>query len=371
MNRKTTMRECSKKTVILIFIVLPFFASCSDKVINREMTESVETVNIPKQDSLPSQLAGDVSFVKLQEPQQTFAEIDAMQVFNDTLYVFDRNTRNVLMSFDKRGNYLATFGRRGNAKSEYTRLWAFDVDKDYTYLYDRAKMKMMYFTHDGKFVKAVSTKFRGDAFKTLANGKFLFSMAFTEDLNKLCLVDNTLKIENVLLTYSDKDKDNLSNNVLFQRVGDEIMYNKELSDTVYVFSADDGECVKSYYMNFAKQNIPQEYKYDFEKLWDDGKDKAYVYIDDCPMVWKNLMVIPVSYKGKHGVVYYDLNGKKTDASGKMMPVVTNPVCLSDQTLVGWMEQGSCKEDTMKELVPADITAFLKAGGRVLVLGQLR
>lgn len=89
-------------------------------------------------------------------------------------------------------------------------------------------------------------------------------------------MDNALYIEAVLLAFSDKD--NLSNNILFQRVGDVVLYNKELDDTVYAFSADDGECVKSYYMNFDNRNIPQEYKYDFEKLWEEGKEKAILLL---------------------------------------------------------------------------------------------
>lgn len=365
------MRKFSVRKAISILSVLPFLASCSDKAGSGVLTAPVETVEISDQDSLPRLLAGDISFVKLQEPQQTFAEIDAVQAYGDTLYVFDRNSRNVLMSFDRQGRYLATFGQRGNAKSEYTRLWAFDVDRDYTYLYDRAKMKLMYFTHGGKFVKAVPTKFRGDAFKALGNGKFLFSMALSENLNKLCLVDNALNIESVLLTFSDKDKDNLSNNTLFQRAGDEVLYNKELNDTVYAFSAADGECVRSYCMQFGSRNIPQEYKHDFEKLWDDGKDKAYVYMDDCPMACKDMLIVPVSYKGKHGVIYYDLKGKKLDVSGKTVPVVPNPVCISGNALVGWMDQGTCSNAAVQGAVPADIAAFVKAGGRVLVLGKLQ
>lgn len=193
-----------------------------------------EDIEISSVDSLQSSPTGNISYIKLKEPNETFAEIEGMQVYNDTIYVFDKMERNILISFDKQGNHLATFGERGNSKNEYTRLWAFDIDEKYVYAYDRGKKRMMYFAHDGKFIKVQETKFRGDSFKTLANGKFLFSLALEKDLNKLILADNSLNIEKVLLSFNEKDKDNLAHNNILQKSDDKIIYNKEMSDSVYI-----------------------------------------------------------------------------------------------------------------------------------------
>jgi len=327
---------------------------------------SCDEITLSLDNSTQVSLASNTQFIKLKEPKKTFAEIDGIQVYNDTIYVFDKVARNILMSFDKEGNHLVTFGERGNSKNEYSRLWAFDVDKDYVYLYDRAKKCMMYFSHDGKFIKASNTDFRGDSFKALSNGKFLFSFALDEKLYKLGVVDNLLKIEKLYLNFNKEDKDNLSNNNVFQRVDDQIFYNKEMSDTIYAFS-DEGELEKSYYINFSGKNVPQEYKFDFEKLMDDGKEKAYAYLNDCPMICNSVLIVPTAIKGKYGFVYYNLKDKKEEKQEG----VTNLLCVSKDMLYGWMDMDSYQHLGNKTHIPANVVDFMRNGGRVLLCSPSR
>lgn len=351
--------------ITILMVLAISFESCNNNKKISCINAPVEEVKVSAMDSIPSSLGDDVSFIMLQEPQNTFAEINSIQVFNDTIYIFDKNTRNMLLSFDQNGKCLATFGQKGNAKNEYSRLWAFDVDKQYVYMYDRAKMKMLFFTHDGKFIKAVNTNFRGDSFKVLADGNYLFSMPQSDSHNKLCLVDNNFNITNVLLTFNEKDMDNLANCNLFQRADDRIIYNKELSDTIYAFS-DKGKCIKSYCMDFSGLNVPQEYKYDFEKLMEDAKEDSYAYIDDCPMIYSSMMIVPVSYKGRHGVVYYDLQGKTVLNANGVKGEVPNPLCVSGGKIYGWMELDSYRRYGKKSNVPDEVVTFLNNGGRVIV-----
>lgn len=160
-----------------VLFVLGILVICSSTVLEKLSNVSCDDITLSLNDSTQISLANNTKFIKLKEPHKTFAEIDGIQVYNDTIYVFDKVARNILMSFDKKGNHLVTFGEKGNSQKEYSRLWAFDVDKDYVYMYDRGKKRMMYFSHNGKFVKTCNTDFRGDSFKTLSNGKFLFSFA--------------------------------------------------------------------------------------------------------------------------------------------------------------------------------------------------
>lgn len=70
-----------------------------------------------------------------------FVAISKLLVHNDTLYVFDRFGRDLLVSFDRNGNYITTFSQKGGGPKEYVQLWDFDVDSNYVYLYDRATKK--------------------------------------------------------------------------------------------------------------------------------------------------------------------------------------------------------------------------------------
>ena len=326
-----------------------------------------DEVTISSVDSLQSSPTGNTNYIKLKEPDETFAVIEGIQVYNDTLYVFDKTERNVLMSFDKQGNHLVTFGERGNSKNEYTRLWAFDIDEQYVYAYDRGKKRMMYFTHDGKFVKVQDTQFRGDSFKALTNGKFLFSLALEKDLNKLILTDNSLNIEKVLLSFNEKDKDNLVHNNILQKSDDKIIYNKEMSDSVYVFS-NDGKCIQAYHMDFGGSTVPQEYKYDFEKLFDENKNNDYTYIDDCPVIWNSTLLIPLANKGKYGVLYYDLKTKEIKKPNDIIQGVSNLMYATKDCLYGWLDSDSYSRIS-KTKVPEDIVAYIKKGGRVVVCSK--
>lgn len=343
--------------------------SCGNHKSYSKMNEvSTEEIAISPVDSLQYTLIGKINFIKLKEPNETFAEIEGIQVYNDTIYVFDKMGRNILMSFDKKGKHLVTFGERGNSKNEYTRLWSFDVDEQYVYAYDRGKKRMMYFTHDGKFVKIQETKFRGDSFKALPNGKFLFSLALEKSLNKLVLANNSLTIEKVLLSFNEKDKDNLAHNNVFQKSGNEIIYNKEMSDSVYVFSKN-GECVNAYYINFGGATVPQEYKYNFERLFDEDKSNDYTYIDDCPILCGSTLLIPLTNKGKYGVLYYDLYTKSIKKPNEIIHGVTNLLCATSKCLYGWLDCDSYSRIN-KANVPEDIVSFMEKGGRVIVYSKL-
>ncbi len=356
-----------KKFVLFATIVL--LASCSNNKSYSYIGDApTEEISISSVDSLHSSLLGNVNFIKLQEPDETFAEIEGIQVYNDTIYVFDKMERNILMSFNKQGKHLVTFGERGNSKNEYTRLWAFDIDDQYVYAYDRGKKRMMYFTHDGKFVKVQETKFRGDSFKTLSNGKFLFSLALEKSLNKLVLTDNSLNIEKVLLSFNEKDKDNLAHNNILQKTDDKIVYNKEMSDSIYIFS-ENGKCINTYYMNFEGAKVPQEYKCDFEKLYDEGKSKDYAYIDDCPFLGDTTLLVPLAYKGRYGVLYYDLETKKVKKPKEITIGVPNLLYATKNNLYGWMDSDTYGYIN-KTSVPKDVSSFIEKGGRVIVCAQL-
>ena len=358
-----------KKIIFFLCVLCVSIISCTNKKNVGMRGIASEQVKISLPDSFQANLAKKTEFIKLQEPKETFAEINSIQVFNDTIYLLDKYGRGVLMSFDKNGKYLMSFSSRGNAKNEYVKLWAFDVDKKYVYLYDRAKKKMMYFTHQGKIVKAQETRFRGDSFKVLANNKFLFSLALDKDLSKLCLVNQQLEIENILLSYTDKDKDLLANDNIFQKIGKEIIYSKEMNDTIYKFS-EQGECMKSYCIDFLGLNVPKEYKYDFEKLLDDDKQNTYAYISDCPLVKENLLVLPVSNRGKNGVVYYDLSKKQIlEVKNSNLPSFP-PLCLWDDQIINVMDLRAFKKCSDKKQFPKDIIAFLQEGGRVLLKSHI-
>lgn len=361
----------SKKSYIYcMFLLLPLaFISCKGKKEERKPQVPLQEVSVGDMPFGAKLSLDSVDCLPLKEPLETIASIDGIQVFNDTIYVFDKATQNYLMSFDRAGRHIATFGQRGNAENEYLRLWAFDVDEHYVYLYDRAKRKMLCYTHDGQFVSSVGSLFRGDSFKVLENGNFLFSMALGKGLEKLCLVDKDMKIEKVLLRYSADDKDGLANSNQFQRAGDRIFYNKELDDTLYAFSLV-GECVNRYLIDFGDKKLPTCYRHDFERMIEEGKDGKYAFLEDCPLVVDGLLIASVSYLGRHAMLYYDLKEQRMlqlSASRCFGCIV--PLGADKDGVVGHLDMDSYEGYYSRPAVDKQTKDFLNDGGHILLFSK--
>ena len=99
---------------------------------------------------------------------------------------------------------------------------------------------------------------------------------------------------------------------------------------------------------------------------EDAKEDSYAYIDDCPMIHGSMMIVPVSYKGRHGVVYYDLQGKTVLNANGVKGEVPNPLCVSGGKIYGWMELNSYRRYGKKSNVSDEVVTFLNTGGRVIV-----
>ena len=166
-----------KQSIFLLIFIL--FISCD----NKSQLQSNSDFDIDKIqlndncfDEIKTELIDSIRILKLNENEESFfVAISKLLVHNDTLYVFDRFGRDLLVSFDRNGNYITTFSQKGGGPKEYVQLWDFDVDSNYIYLYDRAAKKMLYYDHSGNFIKSHSSSFRGDAFVVLPNNEFLFS----------------------------------------------------------------------------------------------------------------------------------------------------------------------------------------------------
>ena len=159
------------KYIHYYILFLFFFIACKESKtdINPCVPQTKLDVPLEEVSGISSSFIDTVLFVKLQEPQNTFRNLDKLKIYGDTIYILDERLSK-LMSFDKEGNFITQYGERGRSGSEYVRVNSFDVDKHYVYLYDDASEKMISFTHGGEFVQKVETSFWGEDFKVLDDG---------------------------------------------------------------------------------------------------------------------------------------------------------------------------------------------------------
>ena len=120
--------EKMKRSIFLLVVIL--FISCG----NNSQQQSNSDIEIDKIqlnddcfDEIKTELIDSIRILKLNE-KSYFVSISKLIVHNDTLYVFDRFGKDLLVSFDRNGNYITTFSQKGGGPKEYVRLWDFDVD---------------------------------------------------------------------------------------------------------------------------------------------------------------------------------------------------------------------------------------------------
>ena len=363
--------EKMKRSIFLLVVIL--FISCG----NNSQQQSNSDIEIDKIqlnddcfDEIKTELIDSIRILKLNENEKSyFVSISKLIVHNDTLYVFDRFGKDLLVSFDRNGNYITTFSQKGGGPKEYVRLWDFDVDSKYVYLYDRATQKMLYYDHTGNFVKSHSTSFRGDAFVVLQNNEYLFSLAKENKNHKLCMTDSTLTITKTLLSYQEEDIDDRMTDNLFQRVNNTIYYNKVVNDSVYAFS-NQGNMQKCYYFNFNNKNVPDDEKHSYDKLVSSKGKEKYVYFNDCPMILNNFIIGSVFQNGNKGTFLYDTEkdkggikewrAHKIELSDIILPITTTQNCV-----IGWMDYSVYEALSDKSMFSSELTQHLNDGGHVL------
>ena len=351
--------------------VCRFFVSCKND--NPDNIHGVPQTKI----DVPLDVVPDISssfidtvvYVKLQEPQNTFRNIDKLKIYNDTIYILDERLSQ-MMSFDKHGSFITQYGECGKSESEYVRVNSFDVDARYVYLYDDSGEKMLLFSHGGQFVKKVKTPFWGEDFMALDDGSFLFSLKPGKSGVKLCITDSLFNIKDVLFKFDERDQDNFSIYSLFQRVGDSIYYTDDMSDTTHVFTSK-GELAHSYVFNLGKDAPPLEARYDAEKLRED----KYVYMLTCPLLHGSRLIMHLRNRRTRTVMYYDLNnrsGGNKDIDSNLSPTdVIIPLCMYNGCVVGYLEDYCLDRFADKSSLPQDVVEHIEAGNRVVVFYRLK
>ena len=347
--------------------------SCIDNT-TKEQGGEVLSVNVEQKGNVCEDIVEFVDFLPLKEPVMTFSVINKMIIHNGKIFIFDRIGQNVLLSFDMKGNFITSYSTKGKSKSEYVRLFDFDVDDKYVYLYDRIKKQMLFYTHDGHFVKNESTNFYADAFKVLQNGNYLFSLGEEND-EKLCLTDSMFKIKEVFLKYDSRDNSDRMVDNLFQKVNDTIYYNYPLSDIVYLFDIT-GKKLGSYQIDFGGKNIPDDKKLSYGNLIRTKDREHYISFRDCPLFVGSKLVASVYDRGNKAILYYDLNSgtggvKRLAEKGMLSKDVCFPLFCDDIYVIGWLDAYLYERLSDKDKIQSEIVEHLNKGGNVLAFYRLR
>lgn len=153
------------KKVLLIYLVIFFsFAVCNQQKLKWEGTvEEIDGVVVVKNPEEPMYAEDAVTFeeelvIKEDEEVYLFSNLIVLAVTEDeTLFALDHSAMNIKI-FDKDGNFVRTFGKKGQGPGEFIRPFSLSVtSQDEIVIYDLVNRRFSFYSKDGQFIKDLST----------------------------------------------------------------------------------------------------------------------------------------------------------------------------------------------------------------------
>ena len=355
----------------IFFILIVFLYACNTNKSKEEIVNSVQRFNLShKNEHIVSNLTDSVSFLPLKEKDDfLFSTINKLIIKENQIYVLDIWSANSLYVFDDSGVFIRKVGNKGIGPKEYVRLWDFDVDSSYIYLYDRAKMQIQKYDLQGNFIEEKKTPFRLDGFKVLENQKYLFSLAKEDNHYQVLLTDSTFHVESSFFPFEKKYLDNKMTDNVFQEYEGTIFYNKLINDTIYSFSKK-GEFLGGVLFDFGTCKVPEKFRNDYDELTKMRKQKKFIYFFDTPIKVNNYWIGKV-FNGQNKATFlynisaneyyiYDWVPQKIDYTDLCMPLFANK-----NYIVGLLNLEIYNSLRKKPFLDTTIVEYLEEGGHLL------
>ena len=172
MNRLHNM----KLVGLLLILIL---ASCTS--IQKDEKEKGPILHIPieKDDGImhinADSIFESVEYIPLETTEENLLsgmEYLSTKVYNDTIYIWDRNLQQ-LIQYDGKGKYLKKLSRRGNGPGEYIKVWDFLVLDTTVCLLSDANKKIIFY-RKSDFTYLYSVPIPVTAVQMSKYGKFLY-----------------------------------------------------------------------------------------------------------------------------------------------------------------------------------------------------
>lgn len=205
---------------LLIFIIVTSICSCNSKTaLNEEriqfeksmITDSTVIVDVMSNthEGYPlSRLIDSVRYVSLEFSDEALVGImRKVKVINGLIYVWDLDS-GLVKCFDNKGKFIRTVYQKGGGPEEVAHPIDFDVDENYVYVLDGAKIAIQVFNHKGEYVEKREMSFRAQEFKALPDKQFLWQLApygigNEDNYDLVALSDSTLNIRQRYLKFID------------------------------------------------------------------------------------------------------------------------------------------------------------------------
>ena len=256
------------KTYHLLIAIL-FFASCNRILQQSEsLPNNIQVIDVNESDIIRNGKLSDLisidSLVFLEYTDESLiGTIDKVIVSDKYIYIVDKETTNAIYRFDRRGNFLNSYKKRGRGPQEYLKLNDVSIFQDNIYV---SAEPNQFFVLDKNltFVKSVDIKWTDDIplpqfghyFSIINSDTVLFYHPSASyhyhlyDLNKEAFVSSQIKRRG---TFDISDHRSLTRNA-----SGKIYLSRNYNDTIYTLR--DNRFTPEYIVNFEQPMTDEEIK---------------------------------------------------------------------------------------------------------------
>jgi hypothetical protein len=149
-----------------------------------------------------SSFIDSIEGIKIELPAPYFFGVVYKVLFSDASIFLIDEKQDAVFRFNRNGTFLGKIGNKGEGPGEYLRLSDCFIDEKYVYICDQGVRKIHLYTHDGMYIRAISSSFSlvYDNIEALPNGDFLCHyISKGEDIGRLWIMDSNGQCKKRLL----------------------------------------------------------------------------------------------------------------------------------------------------------------------------
>lgn len=244
-----------------IFILAILLIGCSNEKLIETHADQV-FFNLESKSSSPlSNVFSKLEYQQLNLPYNVFIQvINKVVRHNEKLYILDNFKAKEIYAIDSEGDFLFQISAQGQGPQEYLSPIDILVNDEYIEVLD-VKNRILYFDHQGEFIKDLKIPFNASQFVKVKNEYFFYTKeshsTYGDNLNCLLVkyVPENEKIE-CLIPKPEVKYIIASEFKVLQQFENEIHFSRKFSDTIYSFI--DGNLESKYILNFGDEKLQKE-----------------------------------------------------------------------------------------------------------------
>jgi hypothetical protein len=216
-----------------------------------------------------SSLLSEISIIELEGGvDKYFKEPARIRLFNNLLYVFDREMGNLFI-FDTQGKFVKKVIQKGKGPGEAVKAYDFDIDTDKKQLLilDLGLNQVLYYSLDGEYLFNQVNNFQSFYFSTLGSGKVAFYIGYFDKYSyNLQIYEGKRKVASLFPFPEKMFPMHFPFTGYITRNKQGILYTDACSNNIYqVYS--DGTSQLKYSFNFGNRTWKEDNRYDFNNFF--------------------------------------------------------------------------------------------------------